>query len=203
MTAPLQTLAYSRAAFTTSGGIVNARSLFVELLNAGLPALGATPDPTQVLVQYSAVLDGAQEADAAAVVAAHDGLAFAPAIQRNTLEAQASDDSGNEVVRLFLDTGPLPAGDYVLSWYLEAATTADTGDSSVQAMLYASKNGSARVERGQANYTGDQWGPPFSGTVPATVQDGDRYRFELCFRRLGLAGNAARVQRARLGWVRL
>lgn len=200
MTLPAQTVSYPRADFVASAGAVNARTFLAELKAAALPALSVAVNVTDAIVAYSAVLDPSQESTAASVVTTHSGTAFASTIQRVVAEPAASDDSGSEVVRLTLDTGPLPAGDYVLSWYLELATTTTTGTTEARGLLYATKNAGARTERGQANRERASWFP-MSGSMPAVIVDGDRYVFELAYQRIGDSGNAARVQRARLSWV--
>jgi hypothetical protein len=85
---------------------------------------------------------------------------------------------------------------------MELAATSFTGLSACRGFLYVRKNGGSRAERGQKTVK-DTNPDPMSGNVDQTVADGDRFVLELAYQRVGDAGNAARVQRARLCCTRL
>jgi len=196
------TLTYPLTDFTTSSGVVNKAVLQQEMVDAGLSATHVATTDTECIITFSVLLDQADVLNADSVVAAHAGTGFGSTIQREIDESEDSDDTGAEVVKVTLNTGVMPAGNYSLDWYMELALTTSTGGSGSRGYLYVTKNGGTRTERARMVSGDNQW-RNMSGGIPQVVNDGDQYVFELAFERIGSSGNAARARRARIGWSRL
>jgi len=144
-----------------------------------------------------ATLDAVDDA-----VADHVGGSFQATPQTAVMEAETSDDTGDEVTRLTLDTGLLTDGMYDVAWYCEIKTDDEVASSAAQARLYVDKNGGGEVERGTHTWQFPQYSS-FSGSFPVTVSDGDEYSLRIAFERLGAASNPAFIQRARLAVTKL
>jgi hypothetical protein len=200
--AVITTLTYPTSA--TSTGTANANVLKQELEDASLSvSVGdVVVQGTTITITLSGNASGADETAIDAVVAAHDGAGFIAVPQTVTSEAEASDDTGNEVEKANLQVGPLEAGTYMLQWYMELATTSSTGTTGAQGHLYVDKNGGGAVERGQDNAPDNQW-RAMGGGFPFTAVAGDSYEFSLTFERIGVSGNAARARRGRIGVTRI
>lgn len=191
--------------FTSLGGnSVNANILKQEFEDAGLTVTvqGVSVSASVVNAQFAGDPTSGDLSAIDAVIAAHTGGDFAATLQRAISEAADSDDTGDEIEKVSLDTGALPAGIYLLGWYLELATTTTTGTSGARGRLQVTKNGGTQTERAQSNAENDQW-DPMSGSLSEEVVDGDSYEFALTFERIGVSGNAARAQRGRLTWTRI
>ena len=202
------TLTYQLTDFTTSGGVVNSQILLKELKTANLEATvnGVAPQTTQCIIILDTI-DGYVSVDDENVVdgyvAAHAGASFSSTLQKEILEVEDGDDSGDEVTRLTLSTGPMPKGTYLASFGMEiATTTAGGGVTAARGILYVRKNNSAWIEKAQHNNGEAQW-QKFSEMFATDVEDGDSFEIQLRYRRLGTSGNAARVRFARLVWLRV
>jgi len=132
------------------------------------------------------------------VVASHEGGDFASSVQQEVVEAEDDDDTGDPVVRATLDTGLLPADDYLLSWYAEGKVDSVVASTGMRIRLYITKNGGSRDERGEFNNDLNGYNP-FSGTVMLNaVKAGETYKFELEYEKLGPTSNPAYIQRCRI-----
>jgi len=133
-----------------------------------------------------------------AVAAAHEGGDFAESVQKEIEEAEDDDDTGDPVVRLTLDTGLLPAADYLLAWYAEGKVDSVVAATGMRIRLYITKNGGSRTARGEFNSASNGYNP-FSGTVVLSgVEAGETYKFELEYEKLGPTSNPAYIQRCRV-----
>lgn len=198
-------LSYPLSDFTTSGGVVNAVVLKQELGDAELSVTVQSVSASDTVANLFFTGDPS-DADVAAidaVVAAHAGTGFSPTLQKEVLLAEDSDDSGDEKVRLTLDTGVQPAGTYLISWRMELAVTEATGSHACRGHLNVRKNGTGGFTEQAQNNWGEAVWSGFTGALALELVDGDRYEFQLSYERIGAVGNAARVQRARMTWVRL
>jgi hypothetical protein len=131
------------------------------------------------------------------IVSNHDGADYSVPPWVHISEAETSDDSGDEVVRVHLDDIMPSPGDYILFAYQELATTATDGTHIAKGRLHVTKNG-VKVERAEAHNDQNLF-QPMSVAFPFNVLAGDVFSFELTFERQGAGtGNPARVQRARL-----
>ncbi|MBN2256684.1 MAG: hypothetical protein JW704_02520 [Anaerolineaceae bacterium] len=196
------TLVYPKS--DTATGSVNDYILKQELEDVGLSV--GVQEVTSIGTDVRIVLSGnASEADKTAVdavIAAHQGDAFQEPPMKVYAETLTSDDSGDEIEKADLEVGPLAAGNYIVGWYMEHATTTTTGTSGSRAILDISKNGGAAVERAQDS-NGENQFKSFSGSLALKVLDGESYSFTLLHERIGASGNASRVQRARITLVRV
>lgn len=201
--AVITTLTYSTSA--TATGTANANVLKQELEDASLsvPVNDVVVQGTTITITLSGNASDADETAVDAVIAAHDGAGFDAVPKTTFSEAEVSDDTGSEVEKVGLSVGPMEAGTYLLGWYMEMATTTNTGTSGAQGHMYVTKNGGSAIERGQHSVGENQWDSGMSGSVPFTVVDGESYSFSLTFERIGVAGNAARARRGRLTLVRI
>jgi hypothetical protein len=191
------TLTYPRS--DTPNDRVNKDILNQELSEASLSVsvLGISISGTDIRIDLSGNASVDDETAINSVIAAHQGSDFSTTTQSSFSEAASSDDTNGIIEKTALSTGLLPAGTYLMSWYMELATTTTTGTTGARGFLNVSKNGAAAVERAQSNNDLNQW-VPMSGSLPVTVVDGDSYSMSLSFQRIGIVGNAARAQRARL-----
>jgi hypothetical protein len=158
---------------------------------------------TSVIVEWSVdnVSSGTFSAVDAAV-AAHVGGAYASIPITEISEGESSDNSGDEQTKLTLDTGLLPAGNYLLGWYCELKTAGEVAATAAQVRLYADKNGGGEVERGLCTWQHSQY-HDFGGSFPFVAKDGDRYELRLAYERLGASSNEVSIQRARMYCVQL
>jgi hypothetical protein len=153
---------------------------------------------TTITVEWVGVTVSQGTVDAVdADVAAHVGGGYASPPITEILEAETSDDSGDEQTRLELDSGLLPAGNYLLGWYSEVKLNAVVTNTAVAVRLYVNKNGNGEVERGLCTWPYPQY-HDFAGSFPFVAADGDRYELRLAWERLGASSNPAFIQRARL-----
>jgi hypothetical protein len=164
---------------------------------------GVSRTATSVTVAWSGVFVtsgtlGAVDND----VVAHQGGSWASLPVTEVSESESSDDSGNEQTKLTLDTGLLPAGQYLLGWYCEIKTASEVTNTAAIAKLYVTKNGGAEVERGENVWPYPQYND-FGGGFPVTVTDGESYTMRLAYERLGASSNPVTIQRARMYCARL
>jgi hypothetical protein len=197
------TVTYGLSEFT-SATTVNATIFAQELQDDGYVA--EKPDSvyrsgSSVVLEWSvfvtqATLDAVDNA-----VTAHVGGDFASVPITAISEGQSTDNSGDEITKLTLNSGLLPAGQYLLGWYCESKTDAEVSNSGVATRLYVAKNGGSEVERGENTWPYPQYND-FSGSFPFTVEDGETYTLRLAYERVG-ASNPVTIQRARLYIVRV
>jgi len=195
---------YLLSAFTTSSGQVNSALLKRELNEAGLSVLATriACRETDCLVETDTDPTVGDETIMDGVVTAHTGEGWAPTFQHEELEAEASDDTGDEIVRETLSTGIMPEGTYLITFGMELQTTnPGAGVTAARGYFRVSKNGSGLVEKGQHNNGDDQW-KKFSESYSVDVVDGDQFTFQLSYVRVGTSGNAARARFARITWAR-
>lgn len=153
------------------------------------------------------ILDGlAVAADLTAIdaaVAAHTGASFASTVQNDISQAEQSDDSGIPVTKASVSTGPLPAGDYQITWTAEIATSTNSTTSGAVVRLMGGKNGNPPTEQKQHTNAGNSTYEHFGGGLPIAMKDGDSWDLQIEFERIGAAGNAARCRRAAVGIVKV
>ena len=166
--------------------LVESVSLVGTSVKIGLTGTATTDDETKIT----------------AVISAHAGEDFASVPQVAADEALVSDDTGTVIQKLQLSTGALPAGTYLISWYMEIAITSETTGSYACGTLTVQTNSGVGVERAQHNNTEVAW-KAMSGAISVTAVAGDDYVVALHYARTGLTGNAARAQRARINVVRI
>lgn len=147
---------------------------------------------TNIVVLFGSLITSAEQAALDAVIAAHQGSAFSEPPLSTFAEAEVSDDSGTEQVLASIPSGPLRAGTYLISWYLEVAATTTSSSSGSQGRFKLDG-----TERGTTTNGNSQW-TSMGGSVPLTVVDGQALDLQLSYERVGNAGNAARARRARL-----
>lgn len=184
----------------TVTGNVNNDILRQELEDAGLsvPLNTVYQEGTDVIILLDGNATAADETAASGVVSAHTGEAFAQPPLTAFSEPEVSDDTGSEVEKVSLSTGPLQKGTYIVGWGLELATTTTTGTTVARGSLYVDKNAAGEVERSQHNVDIELWDSGMSGSLAFLAVAGDSYVFSLRFRRVGAASNAARAQRGRI-----
>lgn len=157
---------------------------------------------TSVIVEWTTIVsqDTFDAVDNA--VAAHVGGIYADIPITEISEGESSSDSTSYVTKATLDSGLLPAGQYLMGWYCEIKTQNTVTNTAIQSALYVSKNGGADIERGENTWPYPQYND-FSGSFPFSATDGERYVMTLVYKRLGAQSNPAVIQRARLYIVRL
>jgi hypothetical protein len=197
-------LSYPLTDFVASGGVVNIDLLQQTLKDATLTVTvqGASKSTAVVNIMLVGDPSAADLTTIDGIVATHTGAAFSPTLQRVVVDAEASSDTGTEDVRATLSTGPLPKGTYSLTWYCELSLTSASTTAGVRGLMYYTRSGAARTELSQTNVGVSYW-VPLAGGVSEDVVDGGSYVFELAYLRFGAAGNAARIRRARISWVRI
>lgn len=163
-------------------------SLSVDV--AGVQTVGTT---IKISLSGNASSDDFTECDS--VIAAHEGADFSSDSQFAKSETESTSDTGSVVDKLTLDSGAMPAGEYMVQWYMEVACTTDGGE--VTGAFRASKNGSALNILGQQSSNNSYW-TSMSGSYLFTLVDGDTVDARLSYQRSGTSGNAAKVQRARI-----
>lgn len=195
---------YPAADFTSLVGSINFEILKQEASDAGLSVdvAGAIPSGDGARVDLVGLPTSADKTALDAIVAAHTGGNFASLPISIIVEAESNDsgDSGAEIQKALLETGKLPAGNYIATWNLEVYLDADSSDSRVKGLMKLGKNGGAKAERAELNNaTADP--QPMGGAFPIVAVDGDSYEVELTFQRIGAAGKTAKARRARLAFV--
>lgn len=197
-------LSYPIADFTNGSfsGEVNDDILKQELITAGLPATSVSSSGTVTNMFFDGYLSPTDISTADTVVSNHTGSVFSPILIKETDLAEESDDTGNEITKLTLDTGPQQAGTYLIGWRMEMAITSTSTTTACRAHLNVQKNGGSVNEQAQDNWGETVWSG-FSGSLAVDVEDGDQFEFSLTYERIGDSGNAARAQRARMTWVKI
>lgn len=181
-------------------------SVFTEQIEAEGLTVGLThinSEEVDSVLQVTPFFDGdLQAADITALdslVAAHTGADFTPGPFEDIDEKEAApgtDDSGDEVMTVHIDSIMPEPGRYQLWAYQELATTTTDGNTIAKGRLHVTKNGTKK-ERGEGHNDQHLFQGMFVG-FPFTVKAGDVYSFELTYERQGPSGNAARYQRARI-----
>jgi hypothetical protein len=158
---------------------------------------------TSVVVEWASTVVSQDTFDAVdAAVAAHVGGAYANIPITEISEGESSTDATTYQSKVTLDSGLLPAGQYLLGWYCEIKTQGTVSNTAVQAVLEVAKNGGAPVERGENTWPYPQYND-FSGSFPFTATDGESYEMTLLYKRLGASSNPAYIKRARLYILRV
>jgi len=189
----------------TATGLCNPPVLRQQILDDGTVTTNpssVTQSGTTIRIEFPQLISPAEEAQLDALVAAHQGEAFSTLPQKAFSEVEVSDDTGNEIQKVAIDTGPLPSGTYLVGWYQELAVTTTTGSTGSRGRFNVTKNGGPKIERAQQNADTDQW-TPMSGSLSLEVEDGETYNFQITFERIGTNLNAARAQRGRITLARL
>lgn len=192
-----QSYSYDIAADTPNGKI-NPDIFHQELLDAALGSGGTlenveTDNGTDLgngvvqggtlKITWQNALSGADEAAQDAVVAATQGVAFGPNVQRaqdNNVKS-TSNGGGSPELQVELIPQPLPAGQYLFTLYCEIRLQADVAGSGVRAEgLF---NGSPAA---QDNWDLSVW-HAFSGSAIKSVKAGETPTIAIEFWRIGSA----------------
>jgi len=142
-------------------------------------------------ITFVDALSGADKTTLDGIVAAHQGVAFSDTVQRVFSEAESTTTDTSYQEKLTLSTGPLPEGDYLISWYCEIGVDTLLGGSGVFAQV--TYNG---TERGFTSSSSDFY-RSFSGSAIVQLSAGDSPTIAINWRRVG-ASNTAKIRRARL-----
>jgi len=178
----------------TLNSSLNAEVLVQELLDAGVSsASAASQEGTTFWVDFTDNLTDAQEVTIDGVVAAHAGTAFSIVPQRVSMTGTVTVPDGTDTECISLSSGPLPAGDYDIDWYLEHKQDASAGSKVI--MWLAKNNGSLSNRAG--DFTPNTDYDSFAGKFPYTLKDGESLQARLTVRRTSGTGNAV-AQRGRI-----
>lgn len=143
-------------------------------------------------ITFSDALSVPDKATLDAIVAAHQGEEFAPPVQRANSEGVSTNNTTSYQQKLALNSGPLPQGDYLITWYCEMSIDTLLEGTAVFAQIVY--NG---VERGFSSSDRTTY-VSFSGSATVAVNSGDAPTLAINFRRAGGPLNTARVRRARI-----
>ena len=144
----------------------------------------------ELVVIWDGLATPADEVLTQATVAAHTGDDFGDTTQKALSIGAASDDTGSLVSKCDLNTGPLPAGGYILGWHANLAVTDDSNDNVCTGVLHVTINGVLSTV--QPKGLGTKLQPAcMSGSFPLDLVDGDVVEMDMMFARVGVAGNAA------------
>lgn len=190
------TLEYESSQFVAANGQPNAEILKAEIETAGHAPTSVAKVTDSVVITFAGVIAAAVVTAVDALVAAHLGAAFNNSSQTSIQEATVNDDTGGEVVRNTITSGPLPKGTYLVGWYTEVALTNAGAGSGVTARLNVGLNGGALAERGQFVNDTNSF-RHFSGSSAINVQAGGSLALQVTYQRTG-APNPARIRRSRL-----
>lgn len=166
------------SAFSTSGGAVNEPVLRREIADAGLSVelrqaiVGCV---NLVIFEFDGVPSNQDSSDLMAVVAAHAGAPFQPTKQRFSSAEVVQTPSESRVAALEADTGILPAGCFVLTWYAEVRVTGASSGSFGRATLESSLNDQPLEVLAETSGVDEEW-RSFSGSLPVSIRDGDKIR---------------------------
>ena len=155
------------------------------------------PDPppatvaATVIVTWQNALDAADEAAQAALVAAHQGDAFGPVVQRKSDEGVSTTTSNTMQVKVSGTALPLPAGKYLIAAYCEIKMAAVVANSGVRARVVKDA-----VEIAEDNWGEAQW-HAFSGAGIIDVDAGDTPTMAIEFERIGVL-STVEIRRARI-----
>lgn len=192
---------YQFSEFTTASGSPNT-SIFATEVSA--LALSVQPDSvtqsgTTVVLQWASALPTAADMTLIdAAVADHPGDAFGDELQSAVVEAEDTNDTTTESVRVTLDTGKLPAGDYQVAWSAEIAVDAVVAGTGAQVNFYVTKNAGSRTERGSSANGEQLYITNGSVAYLEGVVDGDEFLLEIGYKKVGAPANTAKIQRARI-----
>lgn len=200
-----QTYPYDIAADTPNGKI-NPDIFHQELLNAALGSGGTlenveTDNGTDLgngVVQGGALkvtwqnaLNAADEAAQDAVVAATQGDAFGPSVQRKSSEGVSTTTLNAPQVKVSGTALPLPAGKYLIAAYCEIKMSAVVANSAVRARVMKDA-----VEIAEDNWGESQW-HAFSGAGIVDIEAGETPMMAIEYERIGVL-STVEIRRARI-----
>lgn len=200
-----QTYSYDIAADTPNGK-VNPDIFHQELLDAALGSGGtlenvATENGTDLgngvvqggtlKVTWQNALSAGDEAAQDAVVAATQGDAFGPNVQRKSDEGVDTTTQNTFQVKVSGTALPLPAGKYLIAAYCEIKVSAVVANSGVRARVM--KNA---VEIAEDNWGESQW-HSFSGAGIVDIKAGETPMMAIEYERIGVL-NTVEIRRARI-----
>jgi len=180
--------AYPKSEFvaTTPSGTPN-----LDIFRVEVAALALSLQPYQI---YEAGTDVVMEwsdlplaADITLIndaVANHPGGTFESSTQAATLETEDENDTGDEKVVVYLNTGKLPPGLYQLSWSMEVRLSATATNTGVEGSFYYTKNGGSRYKAGRTTNTLAQY-ISMGAAVRLQVEAGEEFLFELANNKIG------------------
>ena len=181
------------AAYPSGGAFQGVITMGGESQSSGV--IDASSIPASMTVSWQNALDAADEAAQIALVAAHQGQAFGPIVQRDAAEAVQSTTLNALQVALAATAQPLPAGKYLLAVYCETRMSAVVANSGVEAQVDYDR-GAGFVNVAEDNWGEAQW-HAFSAAGIVTLQSGDTPTLRVRYRRIG-ALNTAEIQRVRM-----
>ncbi len=192
----------------TAAGKVNPDILAQQILDAayasggtfeGLSTEGGTTSPAEkgviiggtLYLQWQNALDAADDAAQTALVAAHQGQAFGPIVQRTASEPESTTTSTISVTKVSGTALPLPAGKYLVAAYCEIKLSAAVANSGVRARVELNGN-----EVAEDNWGIDQW-HAFSAQGIVDVEAGETPMMAITYERIGVLNTVA-IRRARI-----
>jgi hypothetical protein len=195
----ITTRAYAKSEFTAASGNPNVDIFAEEVAEASLSLqpYAVHASGGDIVLEWSDLPVAADFTAIDALVAAHTGGVFASEKQSAIAEGEDTNATTTESIRVSLDAGQLPPGDYLLSWSCELGLVADTNNAGAQANFYVIKNGGSAVERGQATVGESSIYDTRGSVAVLTVKAGESYSFELRYRRIG-ATSTAKIRSARV-----
>lgn len=202
MTASItSTFLYPDSDFTSLGGNpINPAILKQEIVDSSvsIPVASVVGIGTNVRIDLTGNATAADKTELDSVVANHAGGDFAVFPQNEADETETNEgDTGVETTKVSLNTGLMPAGTYLVTWFMEVKLNSDGGSSAgVVARLKV-----GGTQRGQTSTEKAQY-VCFSGTKRLTVEDGQQFNIALTYQRLG-AGYTAYAQNASIDITRI
>lgn len=172
---------------------INEDVLTAEIQGSSIstPLVGISVSGDDVDIIFQDALSAGDKTTLDGLVAAHQGVPFSDTVQRAFSEGESQTTSTDYQEKLSLSTGPLPQGDYLVSWYCEIGVDTLLGGSGVFAQV--TYNG---TERGFTSSDSDFY-RSFSGSAIVQLSAGDSPTIAINWRRVG-ASNTAEIRRARL-----
>jgi hypothetical protein len=178
---------------------VNPNILEAEVVAAGpygdggtITEVSVTLQGTDVYLAFDGLLLDVDETTLDVVIDAHQGQDFSEVAQEARDETESSDDSGSRQSKLALNTGPLPAGTYLVAWYAEIECDAVVAGTGCKGSLTVGGTEVASSVNDLSQYIS------FSGSAPRTIVAGDGFDLDLGWERSGASSNPAKMRRARL-----
>lgn len=152
---------------------------------------GVTINGDDVTIDFDTDLTVDEETTLDGVVAAHQGTGLVEGVQRAQANAEQTNATTTNATAVELQSGPLKAGDYLVSWYCEISMESDIDGSGIFCQVLWNGVERAFDSTAQSNYTS------FSGAVVVPSNDLDAPALDIVFRRVG-AANTARIRRCRV-----
>jgi hypothetical protein len=193
---------YPNSDFTSLGGNpINNSVLAQEIEDDAtitLPVASVVSLGTDTQIELLGNATAAMKTALDTLVADHEGGSFAIFPQSSSDDSETNEgDTGTETTKVTHSTGLMPAGTYLVTWYMEVRLDTDGGSAAgVVARLKVEGTERAQTATEKAQYV------HFSGSKRLTVVDGQEYDIDLTYQRSG-AGYTAYAQRASIDIMRI